>query len=122
MDTNPSSGVPVPPPAPVGSNNNVVMAVLSYLGILIIIPFLTDAKNDPFVKFHMKQGLVLIIVWIVIGIANSMLWRIPLFGFLIGSVLNLGCFVLMIVGIINAAGGKMKELPLVGHFASNFKF
>jgi uncharacterized membrane protein len=118
MDTNQGSGVPVPPPSPVGPKNNVVMAVLSYLGILIIIPFLTDAKNDPFVKFHMKQGLVLIILWIIVGIVNSMLWRI----FFIGTILNLGCFVLMIMGIINASSGKMQELPVIGKFASKFNF
>jgi|SRR3989344_3979678 len=122
MDTNQGSGFPTPPSSPVGPSNNVVMAVLSYLGILIIIPFLTDAKKDPFVKFHMKQGLVLIIIWVIVGIAHSMFWRIPFFSFFAGSLLNLGAVVLMVIGIINAAGGKMKELPLVGGFASHFNF
>ena len=44
---------------------NTLMAVLAYLGILILVPFLTDAKKDPFVKFHLKQGVALIIVEVV---------------------------------------------------------
>ena len=34
------------------------MAVLSYIGPLVIVSYIV-ANNDPFVKFHIKQGLVL---------------------------------------------------------------
>lgn len=101
-----------------GQSNNTLMAILAYLGILIIVPFLTDAKNDPFVKFHIKQGLVLIISWIVgtfIGVVPILGWMlVPLFG-----IFNLVC---LIMGIINAASGNQKELPLIGSLANNFKF
>ena len=107
-------------------NNNTVMAVLAYLGILIIIPFLTNAKNDPFVKFHLKQGLVLLITWVVIWVLGSFLgggysYSFGLMG-LIMNLLNLGLLVLMILGIINAVQKKEKELPLIGKFASMFNF
>jgi len=89
---------------------NVGMAVLCYLGILVLVPLLTDAKNDPFVKFHIKQGLVLLIVDII---ASFIFW-IPF----IGWILWLGIVILFIMGIVNAAGGKEKELPLIGSFGS----
>lgn len=96
------------------------MAILAYIGILILIPFLVE-KNDPFVKFHIKQGLVLfiieVIIWVILymGFFFYMLW--PLI-----QLINLCVLVLAIIGIVNAAQGKEKELPLVGSFAHSFTF
>ena len=120
MPPTPSPLNQVPPvaPQPTSQPNNTLMAVLAYLGILIIVPFVTDAKNDPFVKFHIKQGLVLIISEIVglfIGI-------IPILGWIIAPLWVMFNLVMVIVGIINAASGKQKQLPLIGSIANNFKF
>jgi uncharacterized membrane protein len=40
--------------------NENMMAILSYLGILCLIPFLVFKDND-FVQYHAKQGLTLFI-------------------------------------------------------------
>ncbi|GAH92852.1 unnamed protein product [marine sediment metagenome] len=53
---------------------NTGMAIVAY--ILFFIPLLTDAKNDPFVKYHVKQGLSLFLVAVVIRIIAY----IPIFG------------------------------------------
>jgi uncharacterized membrane protein len=94
------------------SSNRTLMAVLSYIGILVLIPLLTDAKNDPFVKFHIKQGLVLLIADVVVGFIA---W-IPIVGWAAGVFI----FILFIMGIINAAGGKETPLPVIGQFGSKF--
>lgn len=101
-----------------GAQNNVIMAVLAYLGILIIVPFLTDAKNDPFVKFHLKQGLVLLIFEVITWFIDS----IPMLGYLVGWILGLATLVLVIIGIVNAVQNKEQELPVIGQYAKNFKF
>lgn len=103
---------------------NKLMAVLSYLGILVLIPILA-AKNSPFAKFHATQGLNLLIVsaaWsIVSGIIGailgvigvtflSVLWSI------ITWLVSIVIFLTMVIGIINAAQGKAKELPIIGGF------
>lgn len=105
-------------PAPQAVNNNVIMAVLAYLGILIIVPFVTDAKNDPFVKFHLKQGLVLVISE-VIGIFIGV---VPILGWIIAPFLMLFNLIMVILGIVNAATGKQKQLPIIGSIGNNFKF
>jgi len=96
---------------------NIGMAVVAY--IIFFIPLLTDAKNDPFVKYHVKQGLVLFIfgvaIWFVINV-------IPVFGLVIAPILNVALLVLLILGIVNAVNGVEKPLPLIGHFSENFKF
>ena len=38
---------------------NAGMAIVAYL--LFFIPLLTEARKDPFVRYHVKQGLVLFI-------------------------------------------------------------
>lgn len=48
--------------------SNKVMAVLSYLGILVLIPLL-GAKNSPFARFHTNQGLILCIATILYSVA-----------------------------------------------------
>lgn len=101
-----------------GSGKNIGMAVLAY--ILFFVPLLTDAKNDPFVKFHVKQGLVLLLTGFAVSIIGSFL---PIIGWLIilplGSIMVL---VLWIVGVVRALGGEERELPLVGSFAKYFTF
>lgn len=97
-----------------GQKKDVLMAVLCYLGILVVIPLLTEAKNDPFVKFHIRQGLVLLIAGVIAGAVGM----IPVLGwFLLGPILWIACFVLAIIGIVNAVGGHEKALPLIGQYA-----
>jgi uncharacterized membrane protein len=108
---------PVPPTPPPTHSTNTGMALLAYLGILIIIPFVTEAHKDPFVKFHLRQGLVLIILEVI----TWFLMTIP-FGFMIAWLLWLGILVLIIIGVANAAAGKENELPVVGHWGSKFNF
>jgi len=91
---------------------NIGMAVICYIWILVLIPLLTDAKNDPFVKFHVKQGLVLLIVSIVVGAIS---W-IPI----VGWILGIGVFVIWLIGIVNAASGKEQELPIIGKWGNSF--
>lgn len=100
-----------------GSGKNIGMAILCYLGILVLIPLLTEAKNDPFVKFHIKQGLALLIAWVITWVVGV----IPVIGGLIGIIVSIVLFVLFIIGIINAASGKETELPIIGKFGESFK-
>lgn len=92
-------------------SNDTVMAIVAY--ILFFVPLLTESKNDPFVMFHVKQGLVLLIA----GVTVSILGMIPILG-LLALPLNLVLFVLWIMGILNAVNGEKKELPIIGQYAS----
>ena len=67
---------PPPPPSGQRSSDKTVMLVLSYLGILALIPLLVE-KEDSEVQWHAKHGLTLIVGWIVLSIAIPMLAAIP---------------------------------------------
>lgn len=92
---------------------NKVMAILAYLGILFLVPLLA-APQSPYARFHTNQGLVLFIADIILGIVAGACIFIPIAGLIISSLISLGIFVLVILGIVNAASGKCKELPLIG--------
>ncbi len=95
---------------PADAEQNKVMGILAYLGILVLVPLLT-AKQSRFAMFHANQGLILFILWIAMWVV----WMLPIIGW-IAIFGNLFALLLMVVGIINAAGGKMKPLPVVGGF------
>ena len=100
--------------------NNKVMAILAYLGILVLVPLL-GAKQSPFARFHTNQGLLLIICEIVLSVAVAILGGIPVIGFLLKLVRGLGTLALLIIGIVNAAKGRAKELPLIGNLFTIIK-
>ncbi len=91
-------------------NSNKVMAILAYLGILVLIP-LFAAKDSKFARFHTNQGLLLLLVAILCGVIS----RIPVIGFL-GSILGFISGIFAIIGIVYAIQGKAKELPLIGKY------
>ena len=101
---------------------NKVMALLAYLGILVIVP-LFAAKDSKYARFHSNQGLVLCIAAIVYGVVYSILsgiilaisWRLAFVVSLIGLV-GVVFAVLCIIGIINALNGRAKELPIIGKY------
>lgn len=101
-------------------SNEKVYGILGYIGILFLVPLL--AGNTEFSKFHANQGLILfiaeVILGVLIGITVGVLSLIGIIGVVLGSivsgVLGLVIFVMVIMGIINAANGEMKPLPVIG--------
>ncbi len=88
---------------------NKIMAVLAY--IIFLIPLLA-AKDSKFARFHTNQGFILFLGVIV----SSVVAIIPIIGWIIAPIAALIVTVLAIIGIINALGGKAKELPIIGKF------
>ena len=109
--------------------NNKVLAVLSYIGIFVLIPIFAG-KNSPYARYHANQGLVLflaeIIWWVFCSVINLALGFLDIFGPLfwiihsvvdgILGILSLAFLALVIYGIVNAVTGKAKPLPFLGRF------
>ncbi|MBX4198324.1 hypothetical protein KW782_03260 [Candidatus Parcubacteria bacterium] len=96
--------------------NDTLMGVLAYLGPLVIIPFLVS-KEVPFVKFHIKQGLVLLVIELILMVASMTLGSL----WVLFQIVNLIVLVLSIIGIINVVQKQEKILPGIGQFAAKFK-
>ncbi|BAL80660.1 hypothetical protein [Caldisericum exile] len=96
---------------------NKVLASLSYISILFIIPLLVK-RDSKFCVEHAKQGLVLFLIEVALGIIN---W-IPIIGWIIGSLGGIVLFVVSLLGFIYAIQGKFWKIPGVYDLAQNFKF
>lgn len=95
---------------------NKAMAAIGYLGILFLIPLLAK-KDSPYAQYHAKQGMVLFIFDILLGAVMV----IPFLGWVIGALGWIFVVVLFVMGLVNALGGKMTPLPLIGQFAEKMK-
>lgn len=90
---------------------NKVFGILAYIGLLFLVPLLA-APESRFAKFHANQGLILFIF----SVAINCVWIVPVLGWIVGFFGWIAVVVLAIMGIINAANGKMEKLPLIGDF------
>lgn len=94
---------------PADVEQNKIMGILAY--IIFFIPLLA-ARESKFAMYHANQGLVLFLAGIAVSILGSI---IPILGWFV--ILPLGMLaitVLAILGIVNAAKGQIKPLPIIG--------
>lgn len=91
-------------------------AILAYLWILCLIPILMK-KEDEFVKFHAKQGLMLFIVEVGIGIIGI----IPFLGPIVYLLGMLVCGILSLVGIVQVLMGNKWKMPIISEWAEKIK-
>lgn len=111
--------------------NNKVMGVLSYIGILVLIPIFA-AKDSEYARFHAKQGTKLYILSIAYSICTliinflvSLVFRPtdlyfytvpnPVASFISGvlGLASIFFLILAILGIVNACQGERKALPII---------
>lgn len=93
-----------------GDGNKKLYCILSYIFILWLVG-LIQMPQDPDVKFHVNQGIVLSIGSVIV----SILWAIPIIGtFILGPIGGILILILAIMGIIAANNGEQKELPVIG--------
>jgi len=94
--------------------NKKNLAFLSYILILFLVPLIIDPK-DEFLKFHAKQGIILLFFFIAVFVIGAI---VPFIGWFF--IWPLGIFawiILAIFGIYNSLQGKKEYLPVIGKFA-----
>jgi uncharacterized membrane protein len=103
------------------------MIVLSYLGLLALIPLLVE-KEDREVQWHAKHGLVLAVLWIVVFIG------LQIVGMILGAITGgLGCLIALlfpllgiailvihIMCIVKGLKGERFMIPGISEFANRF--
>ena len=95
------------------TDSSKLFAILSYVSVLCFLPFIIT-PNDEFAKYHGKQGILLLIISAIIDLIGK------LTGNVVYLILSLFRIYLLVMGIINAANGKMQPLPYVGQYAEKF--
>lgn len=106
--------------------NSKTVSIVSYIGLIgwIIAYFVSKTKTDDLSRYHLKQGFGLAIVGIpLVIISNIIAFIIPFVGLTLSSILGLLVFILLVIGIINAANETQKPLPIIGKsFENKFSF
>lgn len=95
-----------------GIDEDKLMAVLSYIGILVFIPLFTR-RHDSFIQFHAKQGLVIFIGEVIALLASQ--WII-----FIGNLLFVVLLIASVIGLIQALQGRRFTIPVIGKLANKF--
>jgi fumarate reductase subunit D len=98
-----------------GGTRSYLMGLMSYMGILCFVPLIMN-KDDEFVNFHAKQGLV-IWIWSILGI---MALYVPGIGRLFFSATAMGVVVISIVGVVSVLLSRAWKLPGIYNLASKF--
>ncbi|MEO5364233.1 MAG: hypothetical protein H7838_11510 [Magnetococcus sp. DMHC-8] len=89
-----------------------LMAILSYLGVLCLIP-LIFSRGDDYVNFHARQGLVLWI-WGVLAIFSL---HVPVLGPFFFSSSVFFITVLSMAGLLSVLLSRRWRFPVVGMLA-----
>lgn len=92
---------------------------------LFFVPLITGTGKDPFVKYHVKQGLGLLIAFFALRFITMFLiaplfyifWPIYMFAL---WLTNIFLMVLLVLGVMNAVKGEEKPLPVIGVWADKF--
>lgn len=103
--------------------NNKTLSIVSYITLIgwVIAYIIGKDKADDLLKFHLKQSLGLVIFSIIWGVLLNII--ITIFNLPIIGILGLVSLLLIIIGIINAANGIKKPLPVIGSmFEDKFAF
>jgi len=131
-------GPPPPPPPPPShqpaqsppggtQDNRTLYVILSYLGLLALIPLLVE-KGDRDIQWHAKHGLVLTVaeflVFVVLGVFGMVLSFVTAgLGCLITVLypfLALGIIILHVVCIAKGLKGERFLIPGLSDFADRF--
>lgn len=97
-------------------DDDKVIAAIGYLGILCLIPLLAK-KDSAFAVHHGKNGLVLLIVWLILWVGNI----IPFLGQIIWLLGSLLLLVMVIIGISKALSGEKWDMPVLGAYTEKIK-
>jgi len=111
----------VPPPPSAGSSDKTLMLVLSYLGLLALIPLLTE-KDDANVQWHAKHGLVqfffFVIIYAVLSVITST--GIGCIFVVVYPIVGLAWLIVTVLSIVKATKGERFIIPGVSEFANKF--
>ena len=101
------------------------MIVLSYFGLLALIPLLVE-KDDREVQWHAKHGLVLFVAEIIIAVLINIVGGVIAIGdggcsgCMAGSVFWVIVMVVHILAIVKGVNGQRLIIPGLSDFANRF--
>lgn len=102
-----------PPPA---ATENKTVAIVSYLTLIgfIVAIILHASQKTRLGAFHLRQSLGLMLAAIAVGIVDIPMMMVPFIGWIIALAAWVALFVFWVMGLVAAANGELKPLPVIG--------
>jgi uncharacterized membrane protein len=102
------------------------MLVLSYLGLLALIPLLTE-KDDADIQWHAKHGLMLMLAsfaiwfgWMILSWVTADFCTFGCLTMLVGLALSVGILIVHVMAIMKAIKGERLNLPILTDLVDKF--
>lgn len=91
-----------------------LIAGLSYVGVLVLIPIIAGETKNPFVAFHVRQGVVILFLEVLCLIGVQWFPRV-------GSILFLGLFLVSLIAFFLTIQGEKWNIPGISYITQLFK-
>lgn len=116
--TEPLQATPVPVFDKKDIEDNRLIAAISYISLLCLIPLLLK-KDSKFCQEHGRQGFIVFLLSVV----TCVLGWVPVLGWFVlaplGSIL---VFIISVVGFVKALQGEFWEIPVIGKYRKQVNF
>lgn len=102
-------------PSPAATENKTV-AIVSYLTLIgfIVALVLHGSQKTRLGAYHLRQSLGLMLAAIALSILAVPVMMVPFIGWIAILAGWIALFVLWVMGLIAAANGELKPVPLIG--------
>jgi uncharacterized membrane protein len=110
------------PISPDVTSDDKLWAMLGYIIpiIALVVLFMEDKKNRPFIKYHAVQSLALAVVLLVItSILGCILAAVTFFIAGVGGLLASALWLIMLWPAYESYNGKYLEIPGITNFIKN---
>jgi uncharacterized membrane protein len=94
------------------NKNEKIMSAICYIPVLFLIPFFLVKDKSKTLNFHINQGIILSILFILGYFIMSLL---PFITKSAVDIWKLIILIFTIIGIVNVCNNKEKKLPLIGN-------
>ena len=113
--------IPPPPVPPVARVRpvNAGMLVLSYLGLLALLPLVLE-KDDPEVQWHAKHGLLFFGAELLLGVSLTIVSVVLHVFFALFPLVWAAIIVLHVLAIAKALGGGRLLIPGLSEYVDRF--
>lgn len=97
-------------------DNGKTIAIVSYITIIgwVIALVMHGSNKTSLGAFHLRQALGIALLAIATMFIRIPLYFIPGVGWIFSTAIGIGLLVLWIMGLISAANGEEKPLPVLG--------
>lgn len=84
--------------------------------IIAFVLFMNGDRGNTLSRFHLRQSLGIYLSSLIVSVISAAILFIPFIGGLTLTIINIGLFILWILGLVAAIQREEKPVPLLGEY------